>query len=722
MDNNTQRPYLPLKVEGEVGERFRLLSLAPGNYDDPIKITLHTHRLVPVAHVACRRMAVYLDDIEAGLSQAGGTEEVRDSRKTLNGIRKTLQSESEGSSKALGAKHLWEWLEWHKDYMSSLTLLAPNSSNAIAALSDYITEQDAIPHLEYTALSYTWGMKTSLSTVSVNGYRLEVTKNLEIALRHLRLIDDTKTLWIDALCIDQNNTLERNQQVQLMAQIYGTATETIIWLGPTTDGSDWVLDKLISGEVEDNDAFAFSYRLLQLLSRPWWTRVWVIQEVAYSRAAIIRCGDRSISFDILANRFIQLHQRFSKELKSRYHRWDDIFKGCLQFHASLKPTEYPRTYLDSLLPFTEMATISAIPTCIALIQAWWSKSYLWTVPVFHTSGRQRRSLDGRWALYSYSTIHTLTAGCEATDPRDHVYALLSMCLFSGHQIVADYYESTATVLSKAMSLHVSENLTNAYRRWPLQFDRDLIPELPSWVPNLAQPRPIVSISGAQLSSDFFPTFEVIEAAIVNLQTKQYTYLRSKYASFTNDFKTLFTLGRSIGTVIETAVPPHGLRYRSGAKELMTHADMSIFLSESNLDRLYARHVHSEALKRQEANQELIQLSGTLFGATRPEKWLPLPILDPSTIGDECPGRMLFLTDTGHVGRCPGGVKEGDILAGLFGIDLPFILRSAGNEQYTMVNIAHVMDHEVGPPWRDRDQRFRRRKRIRTRVERKFTIV
>jgi hypothetical protein len=250
----------------------------------------------------------------------------------------------------------------------------------------------------------------------------------------------------------------------------------------------------------------------------------------------------------------------------------------------------------------------------------------------------------------------------------------------------------------------------------------LIPELPSWVPNLAQPLPSGHGLTAQFPIDFCPTPEVIEAAIVNLQTKQYTCLRSKYASFTNDFKTLYTLGRSIGTVIETAVPPHGLQYRSGAKELMTHSDMSIFLSEWNLDRLYAEHVSSEALKRREANQELIIPAGTLFGAKRPGKWLPLPRLDPSTIGDRYPGRMLFLTDTGHVGRCPGGVEEGDILAELFGIDLPFILRSTWNEQHTMVNIAHVMDHEVGPPWRDRDQRFRRRKRVRTRVERKFTIV
>jgi hypothetical protein len=720
MESNVRRPYLPLEVEGHVADRFRLLSLAPGNYDDPIRITLHTHHLPPNTPEACRIIAAYLDDIDAGLSQAGGTEVVRTARRSLNDLRDVLRSTSEFAANFLETKLFRERpniLDVLKGGLIPFFIqLVPGSSDAVEALSNYITELDAIPRLGYTALSYTWGMETSLSTVAVNGYRLEVTKNLEIALRHLRLIDNTKTLWIDALCIDQNNTLERNQQVQLMTQIYSTATETIIWLGPATDGSDWVLDKMISGEVEDNEAFAFSYRLLQLLSRPWWTRVWVIQEVFFSHAAIIRCGDRSISFDILIDRFIQLRQRFSEELLSHCHRWYDILKGCLQFYASLKPSQYPRTYLDSRLPFTKMPAISATATCIWLIRKWWFESELRTFPLFRTPG------SGRRLLFHYPMIHRLTARCKATDPRDHVYALLNLCSFPGHRIVADYYKSTATVLSEAMSLHVSEQLTDAYCFWPLRFDRDSIPELPSWVPNLAQPMPMVSLLTAQLINDYCPTSEVIEAAIVNLQTKQYPCLRSKYASFTNDFKTMYTLGRSIGTVIETAVPPHGLRYRSGAKELMTHSDMSIFLSERNLDELYSSRTYLEALKRKEANQKPIQLPGTLLGATRPEKWLPLPTLDPSKIGDRFPGRMLFLTDTGHVGRCPGGVEEGDILAGLFGIDYPFILRSAGNEQHTMVNIAHVMDHEVGPPWRDRDQRFRRRKRVRTRVERKFTIV
>jgi hypothetical protein len=689
MESGIRRPYLPLEVEGHVAGRFRLLSLAPGNYDDPIRITLHIHHLPPNTPEAFRRIAALLEDIDAGLSKADGTEEVRDSRKILNGIRKTLQSESEKPAKALGIEHLRRWLEWLKDYMFSLTLLAPNSSDAIEALSDYITDLDAIPRLEYTALSYTWGMETSLSTVAVNGYRLEVTKNLEIALRHLRLIDDTKTLWIDALCIDQNNILERNQQVQLMAQIYATATETIVWLGPAADGSDWVLDKMISGEVEDNDAFAFSYRLFQLLCRPWWTRVWVIQEVVFSRAAIIRCGDRFVSFHILADRFKQLQQRFSKELESHYHRWDIILKGCLKFYASLKPTEYPRTYLDSQLPFTKQPTISATTTCVRLIRSWWLESFLWTVSIFHTRN------SGIQSPGSYPIIHTLTSRCEATDPRDHVYALLNLCSFPGHRIVADYYKSTATVLSEAMSLHISERLTGAYRIWPLQFDRDLIPELPSWVPNLARP---LLLEGA-LAHDFCPTAEVIEAAIVTLQTKQYTCLRSKYASFTDDFKTLYTMGRSMGTVIETTVLPYGFRDQSGADGLMTPLDMGNVLSKQNLIILVSQRADLEGFWKQHEEEHQLR-----------------------SVHRPYPRQPLFLTDTGHIGRCPSGVKEGDILAGLFGIDFPFILRSAGSEQYTMVNLAHVANHEVGPPWRDRDQRFRRRKRVRTRVERKFTIV
>lgn len=72
----------------------------------------------------------------------------------------------------------------------------------------------------YTALSYAWGDPTVTASVAVNGVECQVTTNLEAALRHIRDDVDHIVLWVDAICINQNNMLERNHQVQLMRQIY----------------------------------------------------------------------------------------------------------------------------------------------------------------------------------------------------------------------------------------------------------------------------------------------------------------------------------------------------------------------------------------------------------------------------------------------------------------------------------------------------------------------
>lgn len=67
--------------------------------------------------------------------------------------------------------------------------------------------------------------------ICVNGNIFQATLNLEAALRHLRVTDATVTLWVDAVCIDQSNEAEKNDQVQCIGDIYRKARPVIIWLG-----------------------------------------------------------------------------------------------------------------------------------------------------------------------------------------------------------------------------------------------------------------------------------------------------------------------------------------------------------------------------------------------------------------------------------------------------------------------------------------------------------
>ncbi|KAI1114153.1 heterokaryon incompatibility protein-domain-containing protein [Nemania sp. NC0429] len=91
---------------------------------------------------------------------------------------------------------------------------------------------------KYEALSYTWGPQVHLVDVHINDVPFPATPNLYAALRRLRQQikasrDDkhTRTLWIDAICINQQDTEEKAQQVLLMGEIYSQTVNGLLWLG-----------------------------------------------------------------------------------------------------------------------------------------------------------------------------------------------------------------------------------------------------------------------------------------------------------------------------------------------------------------------------------------------------------------------------------------------------------------------------------------------------------
>ncbi|KAI0457411.1 heterokaryon incompatibility protein-domain-containing protein [Xylaria acuta] len=83
----------------------------------------------------------------------------------------------------------------------------------------------------YAALSYTWGRSPKSQHILINGEKVHVTPNLFNALQYLRSADFPLTIWIDALCIDQDNHAERAPQVSIMDIIYKNCEVVHIWLG-----------------------------------------------------------------------------------------------------------------------------------------------------------------------------------------------------------------------------------------------------------------------------------------------------------------------------------------------------------------------------------------------------------------------------------------------------------------------------------------------------------
>lgn len=190
----------------------------------------------------------------------------------------------------------------------------------------------------FQALSYCWGTECADEPIFCNGKLFTPTRNLRAALKRLRLLSEIRYMWVDAvcwlhicksmdrltillyqICINQNSITERNQQVPLMREIYQKATQVIVWLGDEDDTTSLALatmqgifesccshrfgharrDQWLTNVQNDegywqslktdivrkfsphwpDDAKTCTNALQRFFQRPWFSRVWVIQEV-----------------------------------------------------------------------------------------------------------------------------------------------------------------------------------------------------------------------------------------------------------------------------------------------------------------------------------------------------------------------------------------------------------------------------------------------------------
>ncbi|KAH8588325.1 heterokaryon incompatibility protein-domain-containing protein [Bisporella sp. PMI_857] len=104
---------------------------------------------------------------------------------------------------------------------------------------------------QYQALSYVWGDPQITLPIKVNGLHFEGTKNLIDALRALRFQGQERIIWIDAICINQKDIQERNQQVKKMADIYRNSSATVAWLGSSAKESDKRPPEPLYDAIED---------------------------------------------------------------------------------------------------------------------------------------------------------------------------------------------------------------------------------------------------------------------------------------------------------------------------------------------------------------------------------------------------------------------------------------------------------------------------------------
>jgi hypothetical protein len=333
-----------------------------------------------------------------------------------------------------------------------------------------------ISKAKYEALSYAWGDTTDKTPIFLGGGRFLVTKNLEHALRSLRaLSSDSKqrrVLWIDALCIDQENNVERTQQVKRMGSIYKSAERVLVWLGNYYEKEDdlvrfeigvWGFRYQNPGTLQTTeDAFKLAEALFEessvaasrknkskksrltptmnlhiwgylsiICQRPWFRRLWVIQEIMMARKVIMCCGRVQLKWRILEGAADRIAAYFES------------------------PNEWP--FFAKLRFIDEM-----------------------------TSFAGNISIVGLWDLDRKNVLSILvhTQYSEATDARDRLFALKSLLSSEDTDIYVDYSEPAETVYTKwalrrirrTRSLDVLTLCTDSIDSKKEQ--------MPSWVPDL----------------------------------------------------------------------------------------------------------------------------------------------------------------------------------------------------------------------------------------------
>ncbi|KAL8366518.1 hypothetical protein RB595_005015 [Gaeumannomyces hyphopodioides] len=320
---------------------------------------------------------------------------------------------------------------------------------------------DRLEPVAYTALSYTWGPNVFDALIELDGYKKPVTAALDRALRHFRRPDAGLVMWIDQLCINQADEGEKEKQIPLMGRIYAQSFNTLVWLGDAAPGSNDAIALLrqIATEMhmdmkplEIPADLARRYlpgpedkawkALRDFFLRPWFTRVWINQEVWMPEIIMAMCGDDAINWEMLVTAYKNLES-------SGLSRW---------MFETLPP---PEDEVDRGINVISRA------------------GRLWDFPPQNKSYVRQTDL-----------IEEIRDR-RCYDPRDKVYGLMGMLKTPKWNKVSYSQTYTTSMLYRDVAAYRLENMPQSLDRVLASVDHEYTrttPGLPSWVPDWDQPR------------------------------------------------------------------------------------------------------------------------------------------------------------------------------------------------------------------------------------------
>ena len=490
----------------------------------------------------------------------------------------------------------------------------------------------------YEALSYTWGDLSKSRSVlcgEASG-TLSITQNCDAALRRLRWKNKKRTLWIDAICINQENVPERNHQVQLMTAIYRQAERVLAYLGEAFDDSDVGMDF-----VSEHAAFLTTSpsapsvglgpgitsspqqrAIDRILERPYFERVWILQEIECATEVEIIIGGKSVDWRAFSRAVFYVDVNKKLHLGSSYH--------------------------------------GSIPTVV----------------FYHDISRVEK--PGTLLQFLNDTRH-----CKSSDPRDKVYALLAMTPEAKEQTLIPNYFFPCRDLFISLAKFFITREKNLDVLCHVQATT-CIDNLPSWVPDWSSPRMSRVLGYPKTTGRYYKAAHGPPAMVDFSQHDEILTAWGKAVDTISQVGPTYEMGT--GTSITT------LRQWYAIAQTVDHDQMGRDKQTAFLETLIASPpystinpfvlLHSAAwrlliLDEQSPNEEPLDQYQSSAATIFQEQ-----------VNKACNGRRLFVTAKGHTGLGPVEVQEENLVAVLLGGQVPFVL-CRRNEHFSLVGECYV---------------------------------
>ncbi|KAJ4376237.1 hypothetical protein N0V83_001520 [Neocucurbitaria cava] len=551
---------------------------------------------------------------------------------------------------------------------------APHIDAPIEGYLEHITYTS----FPYIAISYVWGSATKSHHLAIDGHSFGVGQNLYNVLRSVRDKSKPLSLWIDAICINQNDMQERGQQVQDMALIYRNAEQVVGWLGdktPDFDAGFSLLKLLIENDSEaylKDTAFETSWEALtSLLDRPYWTRVWILQETAINTKVHLRFGINPNDELTVGDLEDFDNMRFEVVSKWRELHPENEWEGSsMQRFDVVMNNVYNMGYLPKLCPLT--------------------------------------ADEFQPLLQSH-----MCNGPLATNALDYVYGVLG--LFDSAIVSVDYSISARELYLKVLETvqHRAQQLdflswawggyavdsTSAFGnpfglpRWGMDFSYRTRFVRPIPLANASRPQRLIWDTFYRSSGDSRQILKFdmannlfvargVEVAILDL-IGTIANTKESFTIWPEDWSSIAGLGNlaSPGKQFDSRSDGQDLALWSLSSEKVTFSQLNIWWRTLFGDTL-SREARIDSSEEDKASIPPKDRDGVENLCKHLTEYLQIQVHD---------GRRMFKTRHGRLGLAPPGAESGDVVCVLFGGDVPYVLRRMGMDNWLFVGECYLHD-------------------------------